>query len=355
LRVAWLNSQACVKPGGVSLEQLTILVHRGSLVFFLGAGKMPRIVSADGSIRISGSIIHQVKELLNIATNDGRFGIKVSVIIKEGYSKQSNPYCRSFKTAKEYLGTWLQLASYARSEFGINKITDIRPEHIEAFVEAKAELSPKSLRNISSAIGKLENVIEQKLGLEVDFGSREDMSGRWLANKIASEMENVSNRGAYENPQALVENLSSPTHQLVATLQYEGGFRIHEVAGIRESSFKSWTDSWGQEHFGVMVKGKGGYERTVEIPFDTWLSAKEHVEEFGKIDFSYKEYLNDLRESAWQTGQSYEGSHGLRYNFAQEKYQEFIDMGFSHDEALKEVSELLGHHRPEITLHYLGM
>ena len=315
---------------------------------------MPKIVSADGSIRISGSIVHQVKELLNLATNGGNFGIKVSDIHAEGYSKQSNPYCRSFKTAREYAGVWYQLASYVRESFGINKITDIRAEHIESFIEQKAELSPKSLKNISAAIGKLENVIEQKLGIEVDFGSREHLSGRWLANKIASEMNHSSTRGAYENPQALVENLSSPTHQLVAELQLQGGFRIHEVVKIREDSFKSWINFCGQECWGITVKGKGGYERTVEVPFDLWTRAKDHVEQFGKITFDYKDYLNDLRQSAWETGQPYQGSHGLRYNFAQEKYDELIANGLGHNEALKEVSEALGHHRPEITMHYLG-
>ncbi len=316
---------------------------------------MPRIVSADGSVRISGSIIHQVKELLNLATNNSRFGIRVSDIYKEGFTKQENPYIRSFKTAKEYVGVWYQLATYVRSEFGINRVTDIKPEHIESFIEQKVELSSKSLKNISSAIGKLENIIEYKLGLNVNFGSKEHYSGRWLANKIASELEvSSSNRGAYENPQALVENLSSPTHQLVAELQWKGGFRIHEVAGIRENSFKSWTDHWGDERFGIEIRGKGGYVRTVEVPADLWGRAKEHVEEWGKIGFNYNEYLKDLRESAWGTGQAYQGSHGLRYNFAQEKYEELVSQGWGHNETLKEVSEMLGHHRPEITKHYLG-
>lgn len=310
---------------------------------------MPKIVSADGSVRISGSIIHQVKELLNLATNNGKFGIKVSDIYAEGYTKQSNPYCRSFKTAKEYAGVWYQLATYVREEFGINRITDVAPHHIESFIEHKGDLSPKSLKNISAAIGKLENVIEQKLGIEVDFGSREDFSGRWLANKIASELSHQSNRGAYENPQALIENLSSPVHQLVAELQYHGGFRIHEVAAIREKSF-----SCGQEFTAITVRGKGGYERTVEVPKELWEQAKSQVEQFGRIAFDYKEYLKDLNRAAWESGQAYQGSHGLRYNFAQERYDELIEKGLGHNEALKEVSELLGHHRPEITLHYLG-
>jgi len=310
---------------------------------------MPRIVSADGSIRISGSIIHQVGELLRISTNNHRFGIKVRDILREGYSKQSNPYCRSFKTAKEYAGVWYQLATFVRSEYGINRVTDIEPHHIEAFIEQKAELSPKSLKNISSAIGKLENVIEYKLGIEVDFGSREHYTGRWLANKIASEKSYYSDRGSYENPQAVVENLSNPVHQLVAELQWKGGLRIHEVAGLREDSF-----SCRQESHEITVKGKGGYERSVPIERELWEKAREMVQENGRIPFDYKEYLEDLRESAWGTGQKYQGSHGLRYNFAQEKYEELLKEGLGHHEALKEVSELMGHHRPEITKHYLG-
>jgi site-specific recombinase XerC len=310
---------------------------------------MPKIISRDGSIRISGSIIHQVSELLRISTNNHQFGIKVSDLYAEGYTRQSNPYCRSFKTAKEYAGVWYQLATYVRETYGINKVTEIQPHHIESFIEQKADLSPKSLQNISSAIGKLENVIEQKLGIEVNFGDRELGTGRWLANKLAAEMESSSNRGAYENPQALVENLSSPIHQLVAELQWKGGLRIHETAGLRESSFWESGDTQG-----INVTGKGGYERSLELRPELYQQAKEVVQEWGRIPFDYKEYLADLRQSAWETGQVYQGSHGLRYNFAQERYNELISDGWGHHEALKQVSEELGHHRLEITLHYLG-
>ena len=307
---------------------------------------MPKIVSSDGSIRISGSIIHQVRELLNIATNDSRFGVKVRDILNEGYTKQSNPYIRSFRTAQEYAGVWYKLAEFVRSEYGINKITDVKPEHVEAFIEQKADLSAKSLKNISSAIGKLENVITQKLGIEVNFGEREHSTGRWYANELAKDVSGGWDRGAYESPQAVIERLSVPEHSLVARLQYEGGFRIHEVAGIRESSF---VDGWG-----IQVRGKGGFERTVEISPELWREAKEVVERYGRIEFSYQSYLEELKDASLQSGQAYQGSHGFRYNFAQEKYEQFISEGLGHWEALKEVSELMGHHRPEITMHYLG-
>jgi len=314
---------------------------------------MPSFRTPSG-ITVSGSLLGQMKFVLNLATNNSNFGIKVSDIVKEGYTKSYNPYIRSFKTAREYYGVWKNFAIFAKNELGINSLHQIKPEHIELFIESKADLSAKFLQNISSAFGKLEAIMKESLGMDVNFGSREDYSGRFLANKIASELESTNTRGAYENPSELISHLSNETHQLVAELQLEGGLRIGEVQGLRENSFISWTDSSGREHWGVEVKGKGGFERVVELPKETWERAKEHVEEFGRIDFKYQEYLNDLRQSAWETGQAYQGSHGLRYNFACEKYNELIQNGWGHTEALKEVSELMGHHRPEITEHYLS-
>ena len=314
---------------------------------------MPAFRTPSGIV-ISGSLLGQMKFILNIATNHSKFGIKMSDILKEGYSKSYNPYVRSFKTAREYYGIWKNFAIFAKNMFGINSINQIRSEHIEAFIEQKADLSAKSLQNISSAFGKLEAIMKEKLGMEVNFGSREDYSGRFLANKIASELESTNARGAYENPEALISNLSNETHKLVAELQYQAGLRIHEVKQIREGSLKSWTDGNGEVHYGIEVRGKGGFERTVEVPKELWDRAKETVEKDGKIDFSYQSYLSDLREASWATGQAYQGSHGLRYNFACEKYNELIQNGWGHTEALKEVSELMGHHRPEITEHYLS-
>jgi len=314
---------------------------------------MPSFKTPSG-ITVSGSLLGQMKFVLNLATNNSNFGIKVSDIVKEGYTKSYNPYIRSFKTAKEYYGVWKNFAIFAKNELGINSIHQIRAEHIELFIESKADLSTKSLQNISSAFGKLEAIMREKLGMDVNFGSREDFSGRFLANKIASELTSTSTRGAYENPSELISHLSNETHQLVAELQWQGGFRIHEVKDIRQDSFKSWTDGKGEVHYGIEVRGKGGFERTVEVPKDLWDRAKEMVEKDGKIDFSYQNYLSDLREASWSTGQAYQGSHGLRYCFAQEKYQELVNEGWGHTEALKEVSEMMGHHRPEITEHYLS-
>ena len=43
---------------------------------------------------------------------------------------------------------------------------------------------------------------------------------------------------AYESPAELIGTLKEPVHQLIASIQYEGGARLDEVRTIREWSFK---------------------------------------------------------------------------------------------------------------------
>ena len=46
--------------------------------------------------------------------------------------------------------------------------------------------------------------------------------------------------------------------------------------------------------------------------------------------------------------------HGLRHTYAHEKYSEFISIGKNEKESRRMVSELLGHHRDDVTRIYLA-
>ncbi len=323
---------------------VSLNVLQGGFLTFFG-DEMPTIKCPDGRT-ISGSILGQLNFVLKEATNNHKFGIKVRDILSEGYTKQENPYIRSFKTAREYYGIWKNLAVYVKKEFGINRLDEIRPQHIEKFIEDKADLSPKQLKNISAAIGKLETVLKEKFGLSVDYGNKELITGRWLANKLASEMDYRSNRGAYERPHDIIERLSTEAHRLAAELQLKGGFRVHEVNGLKAENLKSGSS--------VQVRGKGGYVRTVSIPKDLYERVEDYISRHGSLSFAYSSYLNDIREAALWSEQKYQGSHGFRYNYVQNRYEELTNSGYGHHEALKIISEETGHHRLEIVLHYLG-
>ena len=53
------------------------------------------------------------------------------------------------------------------------------------------------------------------------------------------------------------------------------------------------------------------------------------------------------------TRQPYQGSHGLRWSYAQERHNEVQQHGYTYEQSLSIVSQELGHERADITEHYL--
>ena len=65
----------------------------------------------------------------------------------------------------------------------------------------------------------------------------------------------------------------------------------------------------------------------------------------GKYELSYNTYRGQLQKAIEKTGQTYNGTHGIRHAYAQRE----LEAGKSK----QEVSEAMGHVRPEITNTYL--
>ena len=63
--------------------------------------------------------------------------------------------------------------------------------------------------------------------------------------------------------------------------------------------------------------------------------------------------MSKLNQAVNTNGERWTSSHGLRYNYAQNRFKYYIDSGETENEALRLTSEDLGHHRKEITGTYL--
>lgn len=61
-----------------------------------------------------------------------------------------------------------------------------------------------------------------------------------------------------------------------------------------------------------------------------------------------------LKLAAERTEPDYKGSHGLRWNHAQERMEELQESGLQYETALSVVSSEMGHARADITEHYLA-
>ena len=263
----------------------------------------------------------------------------------------------SYSTADAYRDVWKQVLSFAKREFDVKDIEKLNTEIIHSFLHSKIEqgVSKRTFQQYAAAIEKLEvalNMYSEKFnrGNTYDFNLS---SVRAYAKEVYAGEETPSR--AYESPAELIGALKEPVHQLVASIQYEGGARLDEVRTIREWSFKGIrTDRLTGEKRGyIEVKGKGGKVREIGVSPDTYNTAKEWVKNFDRIGFDERAYRKDLREAANLTGQEYHGSHGLRWNFAQERFHNLMEKGYTYEQALAEVSKELGHERADITKHYL--
>ena len=117
------------------------------------------------------------------------------------------------------------------------------------------------------------------------------------------------------------------------------------------------------------VKGKGGLQRDVPINASIEIVLRD---ELGITPAGHKLFVapNDKTHLAMKRFQAFIAYHrcniqddsrerpitfhGLRHTYAHEKYMEFVSNGHNKYEARKMVSELLGHHRDDVTRIYLA-
>lgn len=258
----------------------------------------------------------------------------------------------SYKTAENYKDVWHQVGDFAKQN-GINNIEKLDGNTVTKFLESKIDqdVSLNTFRQYAAACGKLEVALEM-YAEKHDTGNtyNYDLSEvRSLANETL-EMPNGTR--AYDDPSALIGQLDGRS-ELIANLQYEGGFRISEVLTLKAENLQD-----GIIH---IDNTKGGLPRDIlNVTPKTYSKLEIHLAEnggnfcgAGEIKSVADSYREDLKIASVESGQSYTGSHGLRWNYCQESYSTHIKNGATPERALSACSSEMGHRRSDITLHYL--
>lgn len=146
----------------------------------------------------------------------------------------------------------------------------------------------------------------------------------------------------------------------IFSLARYAGLRIEECCRIDTNDAQNAIDS-GK----LFVKGKGGLTRyvpineTIKLTFQDLLKTtprghKLFVELGDKTHLVMKRlqcFIAYHRKSFTKNNITF---HGLRHTYAHEQYERFILMGKTDFQARKCVSELLGHHRDDVTRIYLA-
>jgi integrase len=238
----------------------------------------------------------------------------------------------------------------------------------------------KHLKNASSSDAKeyLEKIALSKKQSTVSL-SRQAINLHLLplqpATHVVSALSTVPVNRAYSSPQIkLLCDAASQSLALSIGLAYSAGLRAMELVSIgpsneRFSSNRNWDEKrfWGRKHYiAFIVHGKGGLHR--EVRAEPELAERlmalrrlspisvsnrharlvSHFDLIGGHDFS----IQFTRLSNDALGFSH-GAHGLRHSYAQLRLHELLCLGLSIDEAIKVVSQEMGHFAIKNTMAYL--
>lgn len=299
-------------------------------------------------------------------------------------------------TIDTYKEVWIEIIDYCFNEEKIKDTQALTATYIERYISLKLQtgITIQRAELISSAVGKLEAALKL---LGKKFGNREkygeyDFSIRHIVLHNA-KLSNILRKGsrtkhytrAYKYPEKLIHALSCPLCKLAASIQLQGGARVSAVENIyslkrvkpeklvnnylsdipiiRASAKHVFVkqlqgikaDPYTKKESGyVLTVEKGGKPGLVRLSIPIYQELYDYIDKHGAFHMKYDVYLKALEKAAEKTCQNYQGSHGLRWNYAQNRILELQESGYSFKQAEQIVSWEMKHERPSITQHYLN-
>jgi len=266
----------------------------------------------------------------------------------------------SYATADAYREVWIQVFEFARESFGIKSILDLTGDMVKDYLEVRIEdgvaLNTYTLH--AAACQKLEVALDL---FDRQIGDIKKPRKYLFVKKIDAtrptarhELKDFEGSRAYDDPEVMIAALVDDKFSLAAKIQLYGGPRVREVSLIRRTQLRGVKNDphTGEEKGYFEIQGKGGKMTLVGVPIETYKALHDMT---LKKDFRFNPttYRRALKVAAEATGQKYNGSHGLRWNFARERKGELQENGLFHEEAMQEVSRDMGHERPSISSHYM--
>lgn len=253
-------------------------------------------------------------------------------------------------------------------QYVLGDMTDYLEKRLECYAENKR--SRQTLETTLSALAKFEVAINNYISSHRPGQPKLDTSQvrkefYAKSKKLLKKSSKVFDNRAYCDPVGLIEAIAGGQYSLQASLQYEGGLRAEGVGAPSNLRLKNpltsnslrgvVNDPVTNLPVGIIASvEKGGKETEHFVSLETYKRLKEHIELHGKLESDYFGYNEAINQAAKETNQ-YDrgrGTHGLKHNFAQERYFQCISTGMTHEQALQQTSLETSHFRMRETLGY---
>lgn len=265
----------------------------------------------------------------------------------------------SFKTRERYGKAFKRFMVFVAKQYHLQKLSNISDKHIFSYVDhmQKKKLSASTIKTDLAAIRFFHDQMPQTRYV---LPSNEELS---LDRRKFGGIDRTWSQGEFIRMQAKAMALGAKDYLAIMTLGRYAGLRLEECYRIDTKDARNALKT------GLLrVKGKGGLQRDVPINESIKIVLKEalnittpghklFVAPNDKTHLAMKRFqafIAYYRRSIQDDNHKHSITfHGLRHTYAHEKFEEFVSNGHNKYEARKMVSELLGHHRDDVTRIYL--
>lgn len=241
--------------------------------------------------------------------------------------------------------------SMKKANLQIREVKNIGTKEIKAYAQSLQERG-LSKRTIANRLSHVRSAVAS-VGKEQMLG-RQELSNKSLGASGGSRIgthKPMPEEKYQQFQQALRER--NPSAAVVMELQRALGLRMQEaLKGATTETLKQWEKQLQHGYAKVIEGTKGGRPRetlvkSVKRAQEAVQKALEHAKaNKGRVmnALNYKTALNELKNDYRAVGMTGEySSHSMRYAWAQEQYQHYLEEGMSESLARKELSNDLGH------------
>ena len=283
-----------------------------------------------------GTFEKQIKDAFHrtLALGEGRHMKEDNFTHSLALAQKREMYLRDFKEYLEQKGI---------TEGKLN--TYMTEQTIRDFLEQRTEhLSPKSALDYTTGFNSLLKGLEQANITIPANPSRNDFL-KDFRETFRSELKELEiESGRYiQNLDQKLEELKEIRFEsyVIAKIQSEMGLRVNEALEVAKN-FPNYYNEQNSTLEGVIGKGNHEY-----APKEISYQLAQEIQKLENIPH-YNTYRNDLQEVG------IDRSHDFRVTYAKDLLESKLEQGISYKEALKEVSQEINHHRPEMTEYYLA-
>ena len=262
----------------------------------------------------------------------------------------------SFKTRERYGKAFKRFMVFLADEYRMQKLANISAKHIFAYVAymqnkglaastIKTELA--AIRFFHDSMPYPRNTLPTNDDLKLEKRNFGGVDRTWTNFEFGKMI-------------AVTASLNYPEYIAIFYIARYAGLRLEECFRIDINDAQNAIKT-GK----LFVKGKGGLTRYVPVNSTIQILLKNMVTvtpvgEKLFVNRDDKTHLAKgiLQHFIWYHRKEFTENritfHGLRHTYAHEQYEKFIKEGCSEFDARKKVSELLGHHRDDVTRIYLA-